>query len=391
MAADLIVRLFADDGSDCAWCGIDGEVGGRGELQAAAEAAAGRRVRLVVPGTRVLVTRVAVPANRRGRARAAIPWALEDRLAEDVEQLHFCLGERDPDSGEWTVAVVARRDLDRWLGACSEAGIQPAAAVPETLALLLPAEDEWVGWEGPAQLVVRTGTEAGFACEPDMLALVAGHLDPPGRIRRLGPGSAAWPEALADRLAPAEPQPDPASAFSGAPGIDLLQGDYSRRERVGRRLRRWRLPAALALALVAAVGVQIGLEYAALGGREDALRERLRATFQQTFPDVQQVSDPRAQMAARLRTLREGGGSGAGFVEVVARVGDVVSGGDRGELRGLTWRSGTLELAVAAPDLQTLDAIQRGLGDTGLATELAGVERRDERVEGRLTVEVRSQ
>lgn len=385
MPADLIVRLLDAD-ADCAWQAVDGDASGRGTLAAAAEVAAGRRVHLVVPGTDVLVTRVAVPATGRGRALAAIPWALEDRLAEDVESLHFALGEHHADSGEWSVAIAARRDMDAWLGACSRLGLQPVSLRPETLALPQPRADEWVAFEAHGHLALRTADDAGFACEPDMLALAVARLDPPARIRRLGGGDAVWPEPLAERLAPVEPLPGPAAAFTVGDGIDLLQGDYSRRERAGRRLRRWRVPAALALATAVVTGAHLGFEYAALGAREAELRARLEASFREVFPDVQQVSDPRAQMAARLRSLREGGGDGADFVDVLARVGEVVAGDGQGEIRGLTWRGGTLELDVAAPDLQTLDAIQRGLGEAGLSTELGGVERREEAVEGQLTV-----
>lgn len=389
MAADLTLRLLADDGTDCAWADAAGS-GGRGDLSAAAAAVAGRRVRLVVPGPHVLVTRVAVPATARSKALAAIPWALEDRLAEDVERLHFALGAHHPDTGEWSVAVVARRDLDRWLGACAGAGLQPVSVVPETLALPAPGDGEWVACEADGHVVVRTGGDAGFACEPDMLALVAGRLEPPERIRTLGETRAEWPGPLAARLTPGEPVADAVAAFgdAGEPAaIELLQGDYSRRERAGRQLRRWRAPAILALVLLVATGVHLGLEYRALGAREAALRARMQGLFQQTFPDVQQVSDPRARMAARLRSLREDGGAGGAFLDVLARVGGVVVGGERGEIRGLTWRNGTLELEIAAADLQSLDAIQRGLGEAGLATDLGGVERRDDRVEGRITVE----
>lgn len=385
MADDLNVRLAGAGDHDCAWRDHDGAVSGRGPLSAAAEAAAGRRVHLLVPGSDVLVTRVAVPATQRARARAAIPWALEDRLVDDVESLHFALG-RHHDTGEWSVAVIARRVLDAWLERCAKAGIHPASIRPEPLALPVPAADEWVALEEDESVIVRTADDDGFACEPGMLAPVAGPREKPARIRRLGAAVVDWPPELAALLGPPEPLDDATAAFTGTGGIDLLQGPYSRRERTGRQLRQWRLPIAIGTALLTVVAVHLALDYAALGAREAQLRERMQAIFQQAFPDVQRVQDPRAQMAARLRSLRGEGESDVDFAELLARAGAVVTEDSGARLTGLTWRGNTLELEIAADDLQVLDRVQRGFTEAGLGAELRGADRGDDGINGRITV-----
>lgn len=385
MSGELIVRLAAAGDEECSWRDHDGAVTGRGPLEAAAEAAAGRRVHLLVPGTQVLITRVSVPATQRARARAAIPWALEDRLVDEVETLHFALGERH-DSGEWSVAVVARHRLDAWLERCAKAGIHPATVRPEPLALPIPAADEWVALEETGAVIVRTAADGGFACEPDMLALVAGAREIPVRIRRLGAAVAEWPSEMAAAAGAPEPVDGPVAAFTGIGGIDLLQGAYSRRERAGRQLRRWRVPAAIGLALIAASGIHLALDYRALGAREAEMRARMQEIFQQAFPDVQRVQDPRAQMAARLRSLRGEGDSGGDFADLLARVGGVLVEDSGVRLSAMTWRGGTLELEIAANDLQALDRVQRGFNEVGLGATLQGVDRGDDAINGRITV-----
>ena len=385
MAGDLIVRLAATEDDDCVWHDPEGTISDRGPLSAAAETAAGRRVHLLVPGADVLITRVAVPATQRARAQAAIPWALEDRLVDAVESLHFALG-RYHDSGEWSVAVVARRTLDAWLKRCAIAGIQPVSARPEPLALPAPATDEWMALEEAGSVIVRTAEDGGFACDPQMLMVVAGAREKPGRIRRLGAAGAEWPPDLAAALGAPEPIDDPATVFSDRGGIELLQGAYSRRERTGRQLRRWRLPAVIGAALLAVVGVDLALDYAELGAREAQLRERMQTIFGQAFPDVQEVQDPRAQMAARLRSLRDGGDGGADFAELLARAGGVLAEDSDARLTGLTWRGATLELEIAADELQVLDRVQRGFTEAGLGAELRGADRGADGIDGRITV-----
>ncbi len=276
--------------------------------------------------------------------------------------------------------------LDAWLERCAKAGIQPASIRPEPLALPVPGADEWVVLEEPGSVTVRTAEDGGFACEPGMVALVAGTREKPARIRRLGVAVAEWPTELAASLGPPEPVDDPAAAFTGSGGIDLLQGPYSRRERTGRQLRRWRLPAAIGAALVMVAGIHLALDYAALGAREAQLRERMQAIFQQAFPDVQRVQDPRAQMAARLRSLRGEGDSGADFADLLARAGGVLADGTGARLTGLTWRGDTLQLEIAADELQALDRVQRGFTEAGLSAELRGADRGDDGINGRITV-----
>jgi len=385
MAAELIVRLPAAEGDDCLWRTPATGAVGRGTLAEAAAAAAGGRVHGVVPGPAVLLTSVAVPASQPARARAAVPWALEEGLVADVEDLHFALGSQ-PHAGRWSVAVVARADMDAWLAQCREAGLQPHALRPAPLALPAPPEDGWVALEEPGQITVRTGEETGFACEPAMLALLAESLAAPTRIRRLGAGDIAWPATLEPRLEAPEALTVPMAAWpcEGA-GIDLLQGPYSGRERAGRQLRRWRTPAILAAAVALIAAGEAAVQYLALGQRQSELNARLEAIYRDTFPDAQEVSDPRAQMAARLRALAEGGSETA-LVAMLAEVGAVLAANDNVRLRTLTWRGGTLEVDLTASELQVLEQVQSGLGEADLATDLQGAEQRDGRVHASMVI-----
>src|SRR5690606_30373784 len=137
----LVVRL-REDPTQAQWAAFDDH--GRvvrqaqtGQLSAAAELAAGRRVIVVVPGVEVILTEAAVPKASPARLRKIVPFSLEDSLAEDVEELAFAVGRRT-EAGSVPVAVVARARLDEWLAQLSAAGLVPQAmysdadGVPDT-------------------------------------------------------------------------------------------------------------------------------------------------------------------------------------------------------------------------------------------------------------------
>jgi len=398
VAEQLLIRLSRAAHGDSHWRVVGASGPGavqQGRLEEAAAAASGRRVVLLVPGSDVLLTRVPLPVRNRARAAVAVPWALEDRLVADVEDLHFALGSTDAE-GRWAVAVVARARLDAWLEEARAAGLDPQAVVPDPLALPTPPADAWTALEESDCVTVRTGAADGFACEPDLLAdVVAARAVPEAIARRLAADAVpvVWPAALAEASG-VETLPqrlgDTLDAFdataAGTTALNLLQGPYSRRERVGRALRRWRLPAALAAALVLVVTFQAGLRYAQLGRREARLRGEIEHVFRQSFPEVQRVVNATAQMRTRLDALRKGKQSGPGFSGTLAQAGAVIAATEGSRVQSLSWQNGVLEVKLDAGNLQDLDRIKRGLEDRGLNTRISGAERKGKRVSGRLRI-----
>ena len=376
----------------CTWRLLDGAddgTVGHGDLAAAAAAAAGRPATVLVPGTETLLTRVRLPVRNRTRARSAIPWALEDRLAQDVEELHFALG--SVVDGDWPVAVVARPYLADLLERCATAGLTVDAVVPEPLALPEPASGQWQALEIGGQVVVRMDADTGFACEPDLLAVVAAAETPPESVhvqRVAHTDPAVWPDTFT--VADATPiAGDPLIACTAVdpPRLNLLQGEFSRREKRLEQLRAWRLPAAVAAALVLVSLVQGVISHVELGQRQAQLEERIQAVYRDTFPDARATQDPRGQVRSRLQALR-GGGSGdeSRFTDMMLAAGEVITGRDGARMMSAEWRAGTLDLEIEASQLAALDAIQRGLGDRGMSTELSGVDRDGGRVSARLRV-----
>lgn len=375
------------------WAAGDAAAAERGTPREAARAAAGHRVIMLVPGTEVMLTFADVPVRNRGDAAAAIPWALEEHLVDEVETLHFAVGARAADE-RWPVAVVARSFMDRLLARCAEVGLDPHVLLPEPLALPAPDDDAWITLEEADRVTVRTGADSGFACEPEMLATVLAGTDAPGRLVRrctAATAEAQWPESFAAVVAGSERSdcPEPLAAFAEAsrPRLDLRQGIYARGGRRLRQLRRWRLPAALAAGVAVLALAHATLEHLALAERESRLRQQMEQTYREAFPDAERVVDPRAQMEGKLQALRGSGDGEADFLDAVGRVAQPLV--DNGDIRvtELEWRQGTLDLSLRTSRLDTIDRAQQALERAGFTTELRGVERDDDRVDGRLRLD----
>lgn len=366
-----------------------------GSVTEAAMEAGTRRVVVLAPAADLLLTRVTVPTASRSRVRKAAPFALEDALAQDIEELHIALGARDADQ-QWPVAVVERARMDHWLGRLHEAGLHPDRVVPEPLALplepgsgsLLLEEDRALLRDQPWSAQV-----AGRETLPPLIELLAGRSTEGINLRvwHCGGELPAWLEPVSATLEPCDNGALgvlAAGAMRSEGSIDLLQGGYSRKEQYGRIWRPWRAAAALLAASFVLAMVHQGLERRELVRESADLRARIERVYRDANPGGR-VVDPRVQMEQQLAALRRGrGGGGSDFLGLVGKMGGALAGSDI-ELVGANFRDGRLDLELTAADIQTLDQLKQRLTEAGglsvdIQSATAGANRR---VQGRLRLQ----
>lgn len=372
MADTLLIRLAPAQQGIRDWMLLDAEGQVKTPVQAGAPATAvvagARRVVALVPGEDVGLYEARVPGRNRQRVLRAIPFALEEQLASDVDELHFALGETLGDD-RYPVAVVARRQMDDWAAQLQEAGISAHQWVPETLAL--PHVAGWSVLPDGERVLVRSGEFSGFGCEADnlsvMVSLLAGGDHLPEKARVFG--------AAALDIVGIETERDDsqvqaldilARGWSEGPVIDLLQGPYSRREEWGRLLRPWKATAALFLAAILLGGVATGIDYYRLTGQEAQLSADIEALYRQTFPNARRIVNPRAQMEQQLKQLqRRAGGGQTDFLGMFAETASVVRTAKGIAVQGASYRDGRLDLDLQADNLQLLDTLKQELVKSG--------------------------
>src|SRR5438046_1944336 len=263
MADWLLLRLPRVPDEPASWLVVDARgtpVGPpqSGTLTAAVTRAAGRRVWVIVPGTDVLLAEPEVPVKAGLKLQQLVPYALEEQLADNIEDLHFAIGKRASDSTRAPVAAVARALLDQWLATLRSSGSEPEAIYAESD--LLPGN--------PAHAVVLLEEDAVFVRAPGAapVTLPADALaealeiaqsrgaDSPGGGRGLilYAGAAEWErhsaqveaarprfEGIRIQLLTEGPLPVFAQQLPVATPINLLQGAYAPAAAGAAGLRAW--------------------------------------------------------------------------------------------------------------------------------------------------------
>lgn len=332
-----------------------------------------RQPLLVVPGEAVLLSQVQVPGRNRATVRKAVPYALEDNLADDVEALHFAVGPIEGAGVPLAVAVIRHDILQGWLDACAAADITLAAAVPDPL--LLPyAEGEWSLLLEEDRAVLRHGLWQGFATEQDNLTLLldimraaqeSGADGEPARQRlrvwgEITPEVASLDMDIFPETTSAHPLALFASHYRQTPRINLLQGPYSRQAQLGKWLRPWRTAAILTGCWL---GLQLILqvsEYTHLQQEKDYLQAEMSRIYKEAVPEATRIVNPRVQLQTRLQELgRDDASEEAVFLELLHQGGQALANVNGITLRSVRYKQNQLDMDLESSNLETFDALQQ--------------------------------
>jgi len=377
----IILRLDKQAPAHCAWVKIEADgssMPGRGGLAELAAGAEGYRLLVLIPGAEVLLTRVTLPPGKRRQLLAAIPFALEESLAAEVEDQHCAIGVAD-DKGALAVAVIARVRLGHWLGLCQAQGLKPVWMSPDVLALPIAGAGRAILLEADGPALIRLGAQEGFVLEHDNLAMLAGlpGVSSEAPFLLLHEGEANLPgellPLLGERRLVTEVTALLAEGLIEKEALNLLQGAYLPQTQWERLWPSWRWPAFLLLALLLVQTGSSVLENNRLRRYEEQLRAEITQVYRQSFPEAQRIVNPRAQMEHQLQILRGNGAKTAAprnFLRLLEQSGPILTAGGSLPLRGLRYRLGELALDLETSDLQTLNDLKDQLSKQGLTVEL---------------------
>ena len=122
---------------------------------------------VLVPGERVLFTSASVPSRQQSKIMQALPYMVEEQLAQDVEETHFAIGDRTG-RGEISVAVVDREQMQSWLDSLLEAGITAQVMVTDSLCVPMLSEHRNILIDADRALV-RTDRNLAMAVDRDLV------------------------------------------------------------------------------------------------------------------------------------------------------------------------------------------------------------------------------
>jgi len=342
-----------------------------------------------------------LPVKSGTKLAQVVPFALEEHLAADVEDLHFAVGKREARPGT-PVTVVSHGRMEAWQALLADAGLHADAIYPETAALPETPNAITLLIDGARVYVRRPDTPGAVLdvqplIEALQLALASGEEarehatiyvseDDYERERELLEGLREFTASLQLKLLPDGPLPLLAANIVRGNAVNLLQGRYQTKRKLQLSFAPWRYAAVLAgVFLVAHLGLK-SWQYFHYRAQEARLNQEIGEVFQQLMPGAP-LPDPsgaRRMVEARLNQLRGGGGSMSGMMTTLAALGDALGQVPDTNVESIAFTNNTTHLRVLAPSVDALDRIRRVASEHGLEATIESETPRESKREGRL-------
>lgn len=355
----------------------------------------GKSVIILLPATILTLTKTQVPTRQAAQLLRALPYALEEALAEDVEQLHLAPGGHLGD-GYYPVLALKKAKMQEITETFQSIPVHSLTA--DILALpwqageiTIFADHDWLWLRHDAYggccfpqaqaaawlmaILPSLGTPEELFCHYYHLD----NVDPPPL-----PLPKAWQQNLivtpvANRYAFWQ------QGLAVAPVISLLSGSYQRQAPWQKDLKQWRAAAIfLLLALVLAIS-NLATETWRLQREVVSLEAQAIEIFRQTFPNLQRVVNPRVQMEAELNKLRRSQGVDNNFLSLLNILGQEKN--NDMNILSFNFRQQALEIDVLLPNIQAAENLRNRLTQQGLTVAIRNVVAEQNQVRARLRLE----
>lgn len=370
---------------------------------------------VLVPAEDVLIARVQVPPKQRRHLHKALPFLVEEVLAEPVEDMHLVLDKVEP-NGSARVLAVTHAAMERWLETCSQFGEKPHYLTPETLViaaqpheLVLCLEHENSLIKAGSGVAMKTATgnlsamlELIFAdqeatreithirlvcngqyADTDQAQITALQAQFEGEGKEVSLETCGnlfdyLCQSLAEQMETGKQHP-----------VNLLQSPYQPAQSGGKKLS-WRL---LGYAAAFCAGLQllfnVGMGFY-LNNKSASLKEEIEAQYRALFPEERRIVDVRVQMENHLKRAADTEGD-TGFIRMMGVVGYQMRA--MGQTQSMQLQQvrydraqGTMMLDIDVRQVQQLDRFKQALVGQGLAVTILSASEEREWVKGRLKI-----
>lgn len=402
MKETLILRQINPSLPQFMWARPDGEGWQMGtldltETDALADLVEGRDITLLVSASDVYLDCLQVPTKNRHQLAQAIPFLVEEQLAEDIDGIH--LAYELVEEGRVLVAAMNAKVLDDLLEPFKAIDNLPYLILAD--ALVLPVtQNSLTLYIEHDRVILRAGRCRGFNLNADValavIQQIVNETRPEGIHCYFSEEDANSP--IIDRLVKSfelpikKVQTDWPLVFSLSDERtqpNLLPGIYENRGFAQTTLGRWTLVASVFMSVMALL-LHLGASYYQLHGlqqQQAVLLAEQRDLFARTFPQVTIIVNPIVQAERELEKIQKGSASDQGrFHRLLWHLAGRLRGTKDIELIRIDYLNKELQIRCTSNSIIQLEKLRDSLTSHILTAEITSVISEDDRVEARLVV-----
>ncbi len=394
MSECLLIRIHPVD-SSLSWVWLDKNQPTYNDLAEAADKALS--ICVLTPSEHLFLTATALPPLAPNRLLKAIPYALEDQLSSETENLHFAFIREDKLSPV-NIGVVSREQMYLWLEllktALPHAYQKIQSFIPDCLCLPYVEQEASVLVDGDLTLV-RTGTQLGFAVETSSVAHLLTQWVLSHQPNKLSVYYTQDALDLSHLSVPVQQQPIAAvlpflaEHTQVESSLNLLQNEFSPKHKQIRLEQIVKFAVLLFSTWLAILTFWNIADIILLKREQFALNDQTEALYGLVHPKMTIPEEPKLSLQKELASLRANH-KDSNFIRLISHLADnvptLIQAGV--ELQNLNFRSNQIVLLLTTPDLKPIETLQQRLEQKGLKATLSNAERSgSNKIQVRLTVE----
>lgn len=385
MSINLVIRPVSSDIASAnrierwQWMVLDRKSDAVGDSQVGAQPPNSDAALLLVPTNWLHAQHLTMPAMRRAQLQQAVPFALEEHVAGDIEQLHVS-HERNAD-GTVTAVAIEPALLTGLLDQLQSLGIQAIRVVPDAscqplkvggISIFALSEDYLINTSSDCLLLDKD--ELGFFL---MQQLTDANLHWFGHNRP----DFEWTGDIQTHL-----DNDPFKRLTQHAchtSLNLLQGDFAKTTSAS-EVRSWRIVAGLMVAAGLLSLLYVGSDWWLLNKEVKRYQTEVQTVFRETFPNITNVVNPKEQARRELANINPA--QADALLKLLAATAPVFSTQQVTVLESINYDQTGLRLEISATSVAELDELTSALKQQGIIAELDGAVRSGDSVRGQILV-----
>jgi general secretion pathway protein L len=364
----------------------------------------------LVPASYVFHANINIPSRQHRVIQQALPFAVEELVAQDIDALHLAIGDRNK-KNDIPVLVIDRSIFEAYYHVWNQSGLPLFATYADAqllplesndLVVLLDAEKSWLkannaalqmNSKGLAHYIESWMEEHKAEGETAALKVYQCHHEPNESHLVI-----AEVQQIANLTVDVEQcslKPNEffaVSYFHNTDAIDMCQGDYTQEEKSGSQWRKWLgVAAVLTVWFLAEVGLNIG-KGAYYSHQADKSLQVALQEYKAVFPNDRRVSESNLKkfLESKLRAASQQS-QGADFLTVLGVTGAQyykVSAAGTMTFNSINFNAqrGELNIELQAKSLDQLDQLKKGISTAGLDSKISSAVKEKDYIRGRISI-----
>jgi general secretion pathway protein L len=411
MSETLLIHYNIEHAHQATWalCNDAGELTGKlttGSLEELSNMSA-RHTAVVLLNSQCLhINQLHLPTQNMQKLLKAVPYAIEEFIAEDIEDFHFVVA-KNKNSDTTSVVGIDKTTLQNIIAIFQQHNITVEKIIPDVLCLTA-SDRQWACLNFEQDSYLQTDTLNGMVLSHDILPYVINS--------RLQDEKQTKPEKILlfseqdkpsafDQLQIDDDEIEiinisfnthPLVVFCGqykqASALNLLQNKFKPKRKSSGYWQHWRLAASLAAVWLTLHLGLTGFQYSQLKDENNIAKAEIEKIYRNAFPQSRKIVNPRSQMEQKLNELKgSSGNSSSGLVFLLAEsFGTLSQDRENITLQSLTFRNSKMDIQIDSANLQAIETLNKKLNENKkLKSEITSSSSEKDKVKGNLRIEGR--